>query len=279
MKRINKLYQIDKLFFTLILMYSCVSENKEFIKDENGVIILKCELKNGIREGKCYEYYPNGTTKSTSSWIAGVQNGKRIEYFENGSMRETSMWVDGKLDGESLVYSNGEHIHWVRQFMDGKPFGIWIQYSEGFPISSIQYAIVKDERHWMNQWWAYDSFGQVKKEESHYFSIYSEKGDTVKTGESGEIKIKLEASLYNGFMKLVLGDFDSKFNPKNINKLDTINCVGFECTVKYKFEEKGTQFVQGIILDCKEEKGYNEKGEYTKYHQHEIYFVKAFEVY
>jgi hypothetical protein len=72
---------------------------------------------------------------------------------------------------------------------------------------------------------------------------------------------------------------ETKFNPKNINKLDTINCVGFECTVKYKFEEKGIQFVQGIILDCKEEKGYNEKGEYTEYHQHEIYFVKAFEVY
>ena len=83
-----------------------------------------------------------------------------------------------------------------------------------------------------------------------------------------------------GYMKLVTGDFDRKFNPIDSAKLDTMNCVGFEGIVKYKFDETGTKFIQGIILDCKEEKRYDkEKGEYKNISCREIYFMKSLEVY
>ena len=262
----NSLYQTVSVI-VFILIHSCVSENREIFRDENGNIFLKCELKNGERDGKCVEYYPNGAIQVISNWVAGVQNGQRIEYFENGNIKETSMWEDGKAEGECLEYSNGGYIHKIKHYTEGKPDGLWVQYYEGFPIRAMQYVIVKDYQDYLNQWWTYDYFGDVKKEESHYYSIYSEKGDSIKVGETGELKIKLEAPMFGGYMKIVSGDFDNKFNPRDPTKLDTINCVGFEGTVQYKFDENGTNFIQGIILDGKEEEG------------RRIYFIRTIEVY
>jgi len=275
----NSLYKIIRFFLILILIHSCTSNNQEVIKNENGNICMKCELKNGVRNGKCYEYYPNGDIYVISSWIAGVQNGKKIVYFENGTIKETSIWEDGNLEGEVIEYSGKGYVHKVKQYMNGKPDGLWIHFFEGYPMRAMQYVIVKDYQEYLNQWWVYDYFGDVKKEESHYYSIYSEKGDSIKAGVAGVLKVKLEAPVFGGYMKLVTGNFDNKFNPIDATKLDTINCVGFEGTVKYKFDEIGTHFVQGIILDAKKGKGYDEKGEYTETKQREIYFIRTIEVY
>jgi len=261
-------------------MHSCISENQEILKDENGKICLKCDLKNGIRDGKCIQYYPNGTIKSISNWFTGVQNGELIEYFENGRVFQTSMWVDGKLEGECVEYSKGGYIHKVKQYTDGRPKGLWVQFYEGYPMQAIQYVVVRDQTHHMNQWWVYDILGDVQKEASHYFSIYSEKGDSIKVGESGVIIVKLEAPKYGGYMKLVVGDFDGQFNPINPSQLDTINCVGFEGTVNYKFDEKGQKVIQGIILDGIKDNRYyeKEKKHYTDRYR-EIFFARTIEVY
>lgn len=276
----NNLYQIIYIVMALIITYSCVSDNVEIVKDKNGKISFKCELENGLREGKGYEYYPDGTIRTVSNWIAGVQNGELIEYFDNGKIQQFSMWKDGKLNGEAVEYSNKGYIHMIKQYTEGIPNGLWIKYYEGVPMHTIQYVVAKDYQQYANQWWVYDWSGNVKKEDSHYYSIFSEKGDSIRVGESGEIKVQLEAPLFGGYMKLVLGDFDSKFNPKDSTKLDTINCVGFEGTVKYKFDQKGLQMIQGVILDCKEANEYDEEmREYKKISKREIFFIKMFEVY
>ena len=190
------------------------------------------------------------------------------------------MWEDGKLEGESVEYSNGGYIHKVKQYTDGRPKGLWIQFYEGYPMQAIQYVIVGDRTHHMNQWWVYDILGDVQKEKSHYFSIYSEKGDSIKVGEAGVLKVKLEAPIFGGYMKLVVGDFDGQFNPIDPTKLDTINCAGFEGAIKYQFHEKGEKIIQGIILDGIKENVYDEKGK--KHHTNrykEIFFARTIKVY
>jgi hypothetical protein len=229
--------------------------------------------------GKCYEYYPNGATKSISNWVEGIRDGEAIKYFENGKTKETSMWKDGKLEGEHIEYLDNGYVYEMGQFTEGKQSGLWVKFIEGMPIRTIQYVVAKDHDNYANQWWIYDYFGDVKKEESHYYSIYSEKGDSIKVGESGEIKVKLETPCFGGYMKLVTGEFDRKFNPKDSTQLDTLNCIGFEGTIRFKFDERGFQKIQGIILDGKEEKRHDEKGEYTRTYQREIFFMRTFEVY
>jgi len=264
----NNLFQTVSIIMLLIITLSCVSENHEIIKDEDGNVRLKCELKNGIRHGKCYHYYPSGAVQVISNWVEGVKDGESIEYFENGKIKETAMWEDDKLHGELLRYSDNGYIHNIMGFVSGRPHGLWQQYSSGHPRRATQYVLVKEDQSYANQWWTYDFFGDVKKEQSHYYSIYSEIGDSIKVGETGEFIIKLEAPLLGEYMKLVTGDFDKRFNPIDPAKLDTIDCVGFECTVKFKFDEKGVHFVQGIILD-------GGIGEDVR----EIYFMRAALVY
>ena len=84
----NNLFQTVSIIMLLIITLSCVSENHEIIKDEDGNVRLKCELKNGIRHGKCYHYYPSGAVQVISNWVEGVKDGESIEYFENGKIKE-----------------------------------------------------------------------------------------------------------------------------------------------------------------------------------------------
>ena len=100
--------QPAKFFLFLILTHSCVSKNEEIVRDEKGNIIFKYELKNGVRHGKCYQYYLNGTIATISNWVKGVQEGETISYYENGSIKQSSMWKENKANGECIdYYENG----------------------------------------------------------------------------------------------------------------------------------------------------------------------------
>ena len=123
----NNLYIIVWIF----LIQSCVSENREIVRDENGNIILKCELKNGVRHGKCIDYYPNGTVKGVSNWVAGIMDGKQIVYFENGNVKSTGMWKDDKIDGEHVWYYETGVIECKIFFIKGQGKGHELYDEEG----------------------------------------------------------------------------------------------------------------------------------------------------
>jgi len=89
------------------LMSTSCGSKQEIIRDENGNIIAKCELKNGVRHGKCYFYFPNGNIWMTCNLINGVINGESIEYFENGSMKVKSNFVNGQAIRSEFYDENG----------------------------------------------------------------------------------------------------------------------------------------------------------------------------
>jgi len=98
-----------------LIVTSCGSK-QEIIRDENGNIILKCELKNGVRHGKCYQFYPNGAIKEISSLVAGIREGKSIEYFENGSKKVCSYYVNDFLMQKEVYDECGrvqEECHYI----------------------------------------------------------------------------------------------------------------------------------------------------------------------
>ena len=90
----------------IILLSECVNK-QEIVRDENGNIIFKCELKNGVRHGKCYHYYSNGNIRMTYNWIKGVINGECSEYFENGNIKVSSYFVNGLLIEEEFYDEDG----------------------------------------------------------------------------------------------------------------------------------------------------------------------------
>jgi len=157
------------LFIVLILMHSCASKNQEIVRNETGNVILKCNTKNGVRHGKCYEYYPNGAVKVISSWAAGVRDGESIDYFENGEVYVIMLWKAGKQNGKQVVYFENGNISMTSMWKDGKMDGECFQYYENGG-EQIKSYYINDDRMFDE---FYDEEGRVVKEH-HYITINNE---------------------------------------------------------------------------------------------------------
>ena len=150
----------------LIFIHSCASRNQEIVRDENGAIIYKCKLKRGVRHGKCYHYFPDGTIMVINSWVKGVRDGERIEYFENGNVMSKAMWKNGKLNGEAVDYFENGNIKITGMFIDGKQYGKFFEYFENGGKKTRSYFI--NNNLMFTEF--YDEEGRVEKEH-HYITI------------------------------------------------------------------------------------------------------------
>jgi len=184
-------------FMFLILIHSCISENQEITRYENGAIHFKCEIKNGLRNGKSFEYYPNGAIKATSNWIAGLQHGQRIDYFENGSIAKTSMWKDDELDEEFVIYFENGNIDQKSMWKDGKLDGELVGYYEKGGVKAIDY---------------------YKKGQIIAAEVYDEEGRLQKINFFKTINYQ---SRINGVRVFDVEDADNY--PYNINYLETLD--------------------------------------------------------
>jgi antitoxin component YwqK of YwqJK toxin-antitoxin module len=131
-------------FVVLFFINSCIFPKYEIVRDENGIVVRKCELKKGVRHGKCYDYYPNGNIRGIINWIDGVHEGETIEYFENGSVKSVSMWKDGKQHGKLVEYFENGKINATSMWKDDKMEGECVEYFENGNMKSK--AIWKDDK-------------------------------------------------------------------------------------------------------------------------------------
>ena len=164
----SKTYNVH-IIMILIIIHSCVSQNQEIIRDDNGTIILKCELRNNLRHGRCYHYCPNGTIKVISNWNKGVRNGESIEYYENGNVHSTTMWKDGNQDGKRIEYYENGNIKKTSIWKDNKANGECDEYYENGNIKEISYF--KDDQPIEREY--YDQNAELQK--VNYYIIINNK--------------------------------------------------------------------------------------------------------
>lgn len=83
--------------------------NKSFYSDGKTVATVK-NYKNGVLEGKFFEYYENGNKKTESNYKDGILNGTLKKYSISGTLLSSAQYADGKLEGLYKEY-----------FVTGKP--------------------------------------------------------------------------------------------------------------------------------------------------------------
>jgi hypothetical protein len=199
----------------LILIHSCASKNQEIIKDENGNIVLKCELKNGIRHGKCYEYFPNSTIMGISSWVAGVQDGEAISYFENGSIKQTSMWKEGMANGECIDYFENGSIKIRGYIVNNQQMEVEF-YDEDSRLQKINYYIIVNRQSRLNGAVVYDVDNAVNYPynidytKSMYAEIFADR-DTIDCGNFAEYEVQWMCS-NDHYVGAITGNIDQDFN-------------------------------------------------------------------
>jgi len=278
------------VIFILIILNSCISRKQEIIRDENGVVISKCELKNGFRHGICYHYYPNGSIEGISSWNKGVQDGETIEYYENGNVRSTTMIKGGKQDGICINYYENGNVHITSMWKEGKLNGERVEYYEngnikergngvnGQPIEIEYYDehgrlqkvydyIVINHKSKLNGIVVYDVDNannypyNIKHQESTAAQIFAVR-DTIEYGSFMEYKVRYACSL-DHWIYAYTGKIDQNFNvldDSTIKEVDLENLNRFyptnlgTDTLRVVFEFMKYENGSSLLFECYLEK-------------------------
>ena len=245
---------LNKIVMTIIILtltLSCMSKKHEIVRDENGNICLKCELKKNVRHGTCYQYYPNGAIWVISNWIAGFQDGetieyfengsihvktmlqigqqhgKRVEYFENGIIKATSMWKDNQQDGESFTYYENGRIESKILYINGLLTEIEF-YNEDGKLEKHAFYKILNRQSVLNGilvFASHDAGGNPDKiisRETAYAEIFTER-DTIYNGSFIEYEIEWWGGPPGGHVGAIVSNYDHNFkevDPSSTKEID-----------------------------------------------------------
>lgn len=123
--------RIYSMVFFWIVIVSCSRTEIVMQHCDNGKLMEKYEVKNGLKNG-CYKlydcetgqltgmgtyindtlngtyygYYNNGTLKYELNYLNGVIEGETFEYWENGIVKSKAINVNGHLNGPYSYYDS-----------------------------------------------------------------------------------------------------------------------------------------------------------------------------
>ena len=77
--------------------------------DEDGKLLEKGTIKNGVPEGKRTVYYPNGKVRTEELYVKGNYQGPFKEYFDNGKLMQEGQYDNNVMTGIwKTYYETGE---------------------------------------------------------------------------------------------------------------------------------------------------------------------------
>lgn len=94
--------------------------------DELGVLISRESYKNGLKNGTCYIYFPDGSVSEEKNWKNGKEHGPFRQYIEGKKLRGSGQYNEGKREGKfAYYYPNGTEAAAGIYKNDTKE-GVWI---------------------------------------------------------------------------------------------------------------------------------------------------------
>ncbi|UZR99902.1 toxin-antitoxin system YwqK family antitoxin [Chondrinema litorale] len=125
MKNLIKIGSILSVIVILIFIYFQVFLQKEYevYYNENGTLIYKVSLENGLRNGEFVQYDNDGNLQLINNWIDGKRNGYYTSYFKNGKVEKKGFFKDDSLSSEYTFFDSlGNKIE-KGNYLDGKLHG------------------------------------------------------------------------------------------------------------------------------------------------------------
>lgn len=80
----------------------------------------ECRIeKNGVLEGECCLYYPDGTLKARMFYKKGLLHGPSTFYSKKGTLLAETQFIKGKREGESRWYYDSGKLYAIQRFKNG----------------------------------------------------------------------------------------------------------------------------------------------------------------
>ena len=83
----------------------------------------ECMYDNGILNGPSKEYYPDGSVKSSRTFVKGKPDGKFLQYGANGKVESEVNYKNGVQDGPEIRYDSDGNVRSQSNYAAGKASG------------------------------------------------------------------------------------------------------------------------------------------------------------
>ncbi|HET6992104.1 MAG TPA: toxin-antitoxin system YwqK family antitoxin, partial [Bacteroidia bacterium] len=113
-------------------------------KNGNGLLInysdscfrdFSCEYKDGIRNGKYTEYYPDGKVSAEFDYVDGEMNGMAKYYNEKGILIQSAQMKNGLIEGHFRTFHDNGKLYYEAFFVRGIMWNIIsMSDSSGHPL-------------------------------------------------------------------------------------------------------------------------------------------------
>ena len=120
------------LLILVLMMAGCQEKysDKVIAAYENGQPKIVQQVdKKGMSVGETH-YYEDGSLMMKGPLKDGVRTGEWTSYFPDGKVQSTGFFVNGKRTGPSKVYWSSGNLFMVGDYKDGHRVGKWIYYDE-----------------------------------------------------------------------------------------------------------------------------------------------------
>jgi antitoxin component YwqK of YwqJK toxin-antitoxin module len=97
-----------------------VREGKQYEWYENGQLTYEFNYKNRVRQGKQYEWYENGQLQLEQNYKNGQEEGTGYEWYHNGQLRSEWNYKNGYLEGKNFFWHKDGKLKSERNYKNGK---------------------------------------------------------------------------------------------------------------------------------------------------------------
>lgn len=96
-----------RILYIFVLFSSCnFNSSLEEERYENGKLKYVYKIKNGLKEGEAFKYYPDGAIMQKSNWKEGKKNGITETYYKNGKINIRGDFKNGEQQGWTYKYDS-----------------------------------------------------------------------------------------------------------------------------------------------------------------------------
>lgn len=171
--------------------------------DYNLEILSIKNYKNGILDGKKFDYYGDGSISQITEYKNGQRDGEELQFFPSGSPRVISQYKNNLLVGTRYEFDDRGYRVLFSEYVDGKREGSELRFSENILVEEYTYKNGKLDGKMIS----YFTDGNIKSEGSYKNNLRDSDWVWYYPASEGRRVKKLTESYSNGRLREVKGSY------------------------------------------------------------------------
>lgn len=262
--------KVSFLLFLVIVLGACKSQDSEINEyAEDGTLLKRTVFPDRATREHYREYYfhPNGEIKSLTEYTNGIRDGRDFAYYENGTIKTVFYYIGGRLNSIGRYYDSRGMITDKGLFINDS-LVVKEEFFYKDNLTQVNVFARNGDVFEENGNLLYDAGGRFAAEHSAYYIVSS--ADSIQLGDSLRITVDLLTRSNNKSpFSLVLGEFNE--NLEFVGKSDAMSGEALSLTFYYKPGKKGYNLLTGKLQHAIPATTNDEGGAYIFYHDFLVY--------